>query len=70
MSSNPKELVAQGMSFFASLAETLKSPESTEQLLDSIVTTDEKTGKTSLNIPVPDKDSVRNVLGLLGKLFG
>ncbi len=67
---DPKELVAQGMSFFASLAETLKSPESTEQLLDSIVTTDEKTGKTSLNIPVPDKESVRNVLGMLGKLFG
>lgn len=69
-SSNPKELVAQGMSFFASLAETLKSPESTEQLLESIVTTDEQTGKTSLNIPVPDKDSVRNILGMLGKLFG
>lgn len=67
---DPKELVSQGMSFFASLAETLKSPETTEQLINSIVTTDEKTGKTTLNIPVPDKDSVRNVLGLIGKLFG
>ena len=66
---DPKELVAQGMSFFASLAETLKSPGSTEQLINSIVITDEKTGKTSLKIPVPDKDSVRNVLGLIGKLF-
>ena len=67
---DPKELVAQGLSFFASLAETLKSPESTERLINNIVTTDENTGKTSLNIPVPDKDSVRNVLGLIGKLFG
>lgn len=69
-SRNPKELVAQGMSFFASLAETLKSQEETEKLIDSIVTTDKQTGKTSLSIPVPDKDSVRNVLGLIGKLFG
>ena len=65
-----KHLITQGVSFFTSLAETLKSPESTEELLNTIVKTDEKTGAATLNIPVPDKDSVRNVLGMLGRLFG
>ena len=41
-----------------------------KQLVDSIVKVDEKTGETSLHIPVPDKESVANVLGMLGKLFG
>lgn len=52
------------------LAKTLQSPEATKQLVDSIVKVDEQTGETSLHIPVPDKESVANVLGMLGKLFG
>ena len=39
---------------------------------ESAVTRLEKnkdTGETSLKIPVPDKDTVVQVLGLLGKLF-
>ena len=66
----PQELLQQGISFFSGLAKTLQSPEATKQLVDSIVKVDEKTGETSLHIPVPDKESVANVLGMLGKLFG
>lgn len=68
--SNPEQLLQQGISFFNGLAKTLQSPEATKQLVDSIVKVDEETGETSLHIPVPDKESVANVLSMFGKLFG
>lgn len=67
--SQPKELVAQGISFLSGLAETLKSPEATQQLVDSIVEKDEETGTTSIKIPVDSKETVANLLNLIGKLF-
>jgi len=66
----PKELVAQGISFLSGLADTLKSPEATAQLVETLVETDTETGQTSLRIPVPDKQTVRNLLDIVGKLFG
>ena len=66
----PKDLIAQGASFLSGLAATLKSPEATEQLVNSLVETDAETGQTSLKIPVPDKQTVRNLLDIVGKLFG
>ena len=68
-SSQPKDLVAQGISFLSGLAETLKSPEATAQLVDSIVERDEQTGETSIKIPVENKETVSNLLNLIGKLF-
>ena len=68
-SSHPKDLVAQGISFLSGLAETLKSPEATAQLVDSIVERDEQTGETSIKIPVENKETVSNLLNLIGKLF-
>lgn len=68
-SSHPKDLVAQGISFLSGLAETLKSPEATAQLVDSIVEQDEQTGATSIKIPVESKETVSNLLNLIGKLF-
>ena len=65
----PKDLVAQGISFLSGLAETLKSPEATAQLVDSIVEKDEETGETSIKIPVESKETVSNLLNLIGKLF-
>ncbi len=65
----PKDLVAQGVSFLSGLAETLKSPEATAQLVDSIVEKDEQTGETSIKIPVESKETVSNLLNLIGKLF-
>ena len=67
--SSPKDLIAQGASFLSGLAATLKSPEATEQLIESIVETDTETGQTSLKIPIPDKQTVRNLLDIVGKLF-
>lgn len=68
-SSQPKNLVAQGISFLSGLAETLKSPEATAQLVDSIVGKNEQTGETSIKIPVESKETVSNLLNLIGKLF-
>ena len=66
----PKELLAQGITFLSGLAETLKSPEATSHLVETLVETDADTGQTSLRIPVPDKQIVRNLLDIVGKLFG
>lgn len=68
-SNQPKDLVAQGISFLSGLAETLKSPEATAQLVDSIVEKDEQTGETSIKIPIESKETVSNLLNLIGKLF-
>lgn len=65
----PKELVEQGVSFLSGLAQTLKSPEATAALVDSITEKDEKTGETSIKIPVESKETVKNLLDLIGKLF-
>lgn len=67
---SPHELLQQGISFFNGLAATLKSPEETQKLVDSITKTDEKTGETALHIPIPDKESIVNVLNVIEKLFG
>ena len=65
----PQELMAQGVSFFSGLAQTLKSPEATKQLIDSIVKTDPQSGRTSLNIPVPSKEAVEQILNIFSKFF-
>lgn len=67
--SQPKELVEQGISFLSGLADTLKSPEATSALVDSIIEKDEETGKTSIKIPVESKETVENLLKMIGNLF-
>ena len=63
------ELEKSGVAFLSILAKTLQSPEETERLVNSLVETNEK-GETTLRIPVADKQTVKNLLGLVGKLFG
>ena len=65
----PQELVVQGISFLSGLAQTLQSQEATEKLVDSIVEIDKETGESHLRIPVPDKETVKTLLSLVGKLF-
>lgn len=65
---SPQELVADGVSFFTGLSKTLESPEATREFVDSLVEVDKETGETNLRIPVPDKESVVQVLGALAKL--
>lgn len=69
LAEHPEQLVRQGVSFFTGLAQALSSPETTQKLVDSIVEEDKETGQTSLRIPVPDKESVTNILNLFGKLL-
>ena len=64
-----QQLVAQGVSFLSGLAQTLQSPQATKQLVDSIVTTDPQSGRTSLNIPVPSKEAVEQMLSIFSKLL-
>ena len=47
---------------------TLSNPEATTHLVDTLVSEDPDTGKATLNIPVPDKQTVHQFLSLLGKL--
>ena len=57
------------MAFFSGLAKTLQSPEATERLVEALVKRDEQTGGNVVQIPVPDKESVRSVLNFIGKLL-
>ncbi len=66
---SPQELVSQGISFLSGLAQTLQSPEATQQLVNSIVKTDEQTGVSTLSISVPNKETVATLLNFVGKLF-
>lgn len=68
--SNPRQLVTEGVSFLSGLARTLQSPEATRSLVDTLVEENPETGEASLKIPVPDKQTVLQVLGLLGKFMG
>lgn len=66
---DPQQLLQQGLSFFTGLARTLSSPEATAKLVNSLVEEDKETGQTSLRIPVPNKESVSELLNMVGKLF-
>lgn len=66
---DPQQLLQQGLSFFTGLARTLSSPEATAKLVNSLVEEDKETGQTSLRIPVANKESVTDILNLVGKLF-
>ncbi len=66
---NSQRLISQGISFLSGLAETLKSPVATKNLIDNIVETDAMTGKSSIKIPVESKESVEQVLNMFQKLF-
>lgn len=67
--STPQRLIHTGVSFFAGLAQTLSSPEKTQELVQSIVAKDETTGQTYLKIPVESAAVVENAMKLLGGLF-
>ena len=69
MSANPEQLVSQGISFFAGLAEVLKSPASTKQLVDHLVEVNEETGEANIKIPVANKETVFQMFSVLGKLM-
>lgn len=63
------QVIEKGVSFLSSLSDTLSSQEKTDALLNEIVKVNPSTGKTTLELPVPDKKSVEQVLRLIGNLF-
>lgn len=67
---NAGELVKHGVAFIAGLAETLRSPEKTAKLIDSIVYENPETGNSEIRIPVPGKNVVESVLSVLAKFMG
>lgn len=66
---SPQDLLATGLSFFTQLANTLKSPEATQQLVSSITQKDE-TGKTYLKIPVENEAIIQNAVQALSSILG
>lgn len=68
-SSSPTDLINQGTTFLSNLVQTLSSPEQTKQLLDTLVHEDPDTGNATLNIPIPDKQTVQNLFTLLGQFL-
>lgn len=54
--------VADGLQAIGKIADMLRTPESTQALVDALVTEDPQTGKTTLSLPVPDKKTVVNLL--------
>lgn len=68
-SQTPEELIGNGVKFLSGLAETLRSPEATARLVDTLVKTDPATGTSTLQIPVPDKETVASALSLFASLL-
>jgi SNF2 family DNA or RNA helicase len=66
---NPADLVSQGTTFLTNLVHTLSNPEQTQQLVDTLVSEDPNTGKATLNIPVPDKQTVHQFLSILSQFI-
>lgn len=65
-----EDIVQRGVSFLTDLVGVLTDPQESRKLVDTLVTEDKETGKASINIPVKDKETVMQFVGLLGKLLG
>ncbi|MEM6318658.1 MAG: DEAD/DEAH box helicase [Bacteroidota bacterium] len=65
----PQQLVNMGMQFLGGLAQTLADPAATQELVNSITETDEKTGQSYVKIPVQGTEVVQNVFKALGAFF-
>ena len=66
---SPQALVQTGMNFFSGLMQTLADSAATQQLVNSITETDEKTGQSYLKIPVEGKEVVTNAFKVISALF-
>lgn len=62
-------IVTDGISALSKFADLLRDPDSVKVLADTLVKEDPDTGQTSLNIPVPDKSTVVNILSAFSALL-
>ncbi|MCM1163230.1 MAG: hypothetical protein NC339_03140 [Muribaculaceae bacterium] len=51
------------------LANILKQPEGAKNLVEALVKEDPETGKASLNIPLPDKDTIVNLFSSIASML-
>ena len=66
---DPGILIRNGLNFLSGLTKTLSDPEATRKLVSTIVSRDEKDGKTYLKLPVESEKTVESVLRLIGNLM-
>jgi len=64
-----RDLIAGGMEILGTIVNVLRNPESVQTLADALVKEDPTTGQTTLNIPVPNKNTVTNLLSALSYLL-
>lgn len=64
-----RRTVTGGLEALGKIVDMLRTPESTQALVDAIVKEDPDTGRTSLNIPIPDKSTVVNLLSAFSALL-
>ena len=65
----PEKLIAEGVSFIGKMLDILGNEDSARRLVDSMVSTDSKTGRTTVNIPVKDKETVVKFVSLIGGIM-
>ncbi len=64
-----RDFVAGGITFLGSLANMLAQPEGARNLADALVKEDPDTGQASLNIPIPNKDTIVNLFTSIATLL-
>lgn len=65
----PEQLISNGINFLTGLAQTLSSPEATQKLVSSLVEKDKESGKSYLKIPVENQEIIAQALNVFGQLF-
>ena len=63
-----ENLIAEGISFMEKMLDVLGNEDSARRLVDSMVSTDSKTGRTTVNIPVKNKETVVKFVSLIGNI--
>ncbi|MCM1519485.1 MAG: SNF2-related protein [Lachnoclostridium sp.] len=64
-----RSLVADSMTAIGNLAAALRNPGAAQALADALVKEDPATGQSTLNIPVPDKNTVVNILSAFATIL-
>lgn len=68
-SENVHNIVAGGMKALGQLAQLMSNPESAQTLADALVKEDRQTGQCTLNIPVPDKETVVKLFSAIATIL-
>ena len=63
------ELFDSGLDFFSKLAKTFNKLQTGEVSVNDFIDKDEKTGETSIKIPVKDAETVKNVINNIANIF-